>query len=148
MINDQIKESIAIEVIKILHNSAEYIQENVITKDENPFYASFYKGIISNVSKTMEQILEIINAIATLEFIDKYNYLNESANRLNETEYYNNLLQKWFLFSEIELLNNNAIILQKVRDNKKATRILNQPVFKDGGYNSNRYDFLKQVISN
>jgi hypothetical protein len=50
MISDQIKESIAIEVIKILHNSAEYIQENVITKDGNPFYASFYKGIISNVS--------------------------------------------------------------------------------------------------
>jgi len=103
---------------------------------------------LSGDSNTMEQILEIINAIATPEFINKYHYLNNNSNRLNDTENYNNLLKKWFLFREIDLLNNNAIILQKVRDNTKSTKILNQPVFKDGEYNSNRYDFLKQLIRN
>jgi hypothetical protein len=103
---------------------------------------------MSGDSNTMEQILEIINAIATPEFMDKYNYLNNNSNRLNDTENYNNLLQKWFLFREIDLLNNNAEILQKVRANKKATKIFNQPVFEDGEYNSNRYDFLKQLIRN
>jgi hypothetical protein len=103
---------------------------------------------LSGDSNTMEQILEIINAIATPEFINKYHYLNNTSNRLNDTENYNNLLKKWFLFREIDLLNNNAIILQKVRDNTKSTKILNQPVFKDGEYNSNRYDFLKQLIRN
>ena len=54
----------------------------------------------------MEQILEIINAIATPEFINKYNYLNENQNRLNNIENYKDLLQEWFLFREIDLLNN------------------------------------------
>lgn len=103
---------------------------------------------LSGDSNTMEQILEIINAIATPEFINKYNYLNNNSNRQNDTENYNILLNKWFLFREKDLLNNNAIILQKVRDNSRYTKILNQPVFKDGEYNSNRYDFLKQLIRN
>jgi hypothetical protein len=54
---------------------------------------------LSGDSNTMEQILEIINAIATPEFINKYHYLNNNSNRLNDTENYNNLLKKWFLFS-------------------------------------------------
>lgn len=43
---------------------------------------------------------------------------SKQTNRLNDTENYNNLLQKWFLFREIDLLDNN----------------------------STRYDFLKTLI--
>jgi hypothetical protein len=101
---------------------------------------------LSGDTDTMEQILDIINAIATPEFMNKYNYLNENNNRLNDIENYNDLLEEWFLFGEIELLNNNNIILQEIRHNSRADRTFKQPIFKNGEYNSTRYDFLKNVI--
>lgn len=102
--------------------------------------------LLSGDNSTMEQILEIINAIATPEFMNKYNYLNETLNRSNDTEHYRNLLQEWFLFQEIDLLDNNAIILKKVKNNPRANRIFKQPIFKNGEYNSTRYDFLKNLV--
>ncbi len=101
---------------------------------------------LSGDTNTMEQILEIINAIATPEFMNKYNYLNENQNRLNDTENYKNLLQKWFLFREIDLLNNNSTILGRVRGISKAERVFKQPILKNGDYNSPRYDSLKDLI--
>lgn len=101
---------------------------------------------LSGDSNTMEQILEIINAIATPEFINKYNYLNETANCLNNPEYYRNILREWFLFKEIDLLDNNSIILEETRGNSRIDRIFKQPIFKNGDYNLTRYDSLKQVI--
>ena len=101
---------------------------------------------LSGDSNTMEQILDIINEIATPEFLNKYSYLNQNINRLNNTDNYRNLLQEWFLYKEIDLLNNNAIIIQKMKTNSRADRIFKQPVFKNGEYNSTRYDFLKNLI--
>ncbi len=101
---------------------------------------------LSGDNNTMEQILEIINAIATLEFMNKYDYLNENQNCLNDTENYKNLLQKWFLFREIDLLNNNSTILGRVRGISKAERVFKQPILKNGDYNSTRYDSLKDLI--
>ena len=100
---------------------------------------------LSGDTNTMEQILEIINSIATPEFINNYNYLNENSNRINDTENYKKLLQKWSLFREMDLLENNSIILQRIRSNSKADRIFKQPIFKDGEYNQNRYNFLKSL---
>ncbi|MDD5615039.1 MAG: TdeIII family type II restriction endonuclease [Candidatus Methanoperedens sp.] len=101
---------------------------------------------LSGDNNTMEQILEIINAIATPEFMNKYNYLNENQNRLNDTENYINLLQKWFLFREIDLLSNNSMIQQKIRGISKAERVFKQPILKKGEYNFTRYDSLKGLI--
>lgn len=94
----------------------------------------------------MEQILEIINAIATPEFMNKYDYLNDYQNRLNDTENYKILLQKWFLFKEIDLLNNNSTVLGKVRGISKTERVFKQPILKKGEYNSTRYNSLKDLI--
>jgi hypothetical protein len=98
---------------------------------------------LSGDTNTMEQILEIINAIATPEFLNKYNYLNESNNSMNDIEHYKDLLQEWFLFREIDLLSNNTSILQKVGSNSKVEKIFKQPIFKNGDYNSTRYNSLK-----
>ena len=112
---------------------------------EEVFLANELWDFLSGDSNTMEQILEIINAIATPEFINKYNYLNENNSRINDVDNYRNLLQNWFLFSEVGLFNDNAAILQKILNNPKAKRILNQPIFKHGEYNLNRRDFLKRL---
>lgn len=101
---------------------------------------------LSGDNNTMEQILEIINAIATPEFMNKYDYLNDYQNRLNDTENYKILLQKWFLFKEIDLLNNNSTVLGKVRGISKTERVFKQPILKKGEYNSTRYNSLKDLI--
>jgi len=100
---------------------------------------------LSGDNGTMEQILEIINAIATPDFLDKYNYLNETQNRLNDARNYKNLLESWYLFKEIELLDNNEELLEKTEENPKAYRIFKQPVFKNGGYNLSKFDYLKKL---
>lgn len=110
------------------------------------FLANELWDLLSGDNNTMEQILEIINSIATPEFMDKYNYLNENLNHQNDVEHYRTLLQEWFLFREIDLLNNNAIIIRKIMNNPKSDRIFKQPIFKNGDYNSTRYDFLKNLV--
>ena len=100
---------------------------------------------LSGDDGTMEQILEIINAIATPDFLDKYNYLNDNQNRLNDATNYRNRLEAWYLFKEIDLLDNNDELLEKTEDNPKAYRIFKQPVFKNGEYNLSKFDSLKKL---
>lgn len=101
---------------------------------------------LSDDDNTMEQILDIINAIATPQFRDKYNYLNNNDNRLNNSTSYRDLLKEWFLFREIPLLDNNKIITEQLKTNSRGRRVFNQPIFKDGDYNLRRYDFLHGLI--
>ncbi len=62
----------------------------------------------------MEQILEIINTIATPEFKDKFNFIRNSENR-NKTEY-KKLLDEWFLYSEKELIANDENLKEAVKN--------------------------------
>jgi len=57
---------------------------------------------LSGHENTMVQILEIINNIATPEFLTKYNFLNITENRFEPS--YVQILEKWLLFSEKELI--------------------------------------------
>jgi len=71
--------------------------------DKNEFLiASELWDFLSGESNTMEYILHIINSIATPEFKDFFNYLNNIENRSEDD--YEEKLSNWFLFSEIELL--------------------------------------------
>lgn len=45
----------------------------------------------------MEQILKIINAISTTEFLSKYQFLNENSNR--DDRMYKKMLDEWYLVS-------------------------------------------------
>lgn len=111
--------------------------------------ASELWDFLSGDLKTMEQILEIINSIATTDFMAKFNFLNKSANRRKGTHQYKKMLQDWFLFSEVELVSKDPIIIKKLND-RSATRIYNQSVFKKENssykYNSARYHFLIDLI--
>ena len=100
---------------------------------------------LSGSGNSMEQIFEIINAIATPEFLEKYNYLNDNQNRLKDATNYKTLLQKWHLFKEIELQDNIEDILDKTKDNPKAYKIFRQPVFENGKYNQSRFEYLKTL---
>jgi len=114
---------------------------------ENEFLlASELWDFLSGETRTMEVIIEIINAIATVDFIDKYNFLQNNDNRLHKNEYIKRL-HDWFLFREIKLIQNNENLLYQISGNKQLIRIFNQPLFSsDNKFNANRYNTLKELI--
>ncbi len=103
---------------------------------------------LSSDNDTMKQILEIINSIATPEFIKKYEYLIISENKTKETKKYRKQLEEWNLISESVLVDNEKKIIEKILNDKRLQRTYNQSIFKDGIYNVDRYHVLKRLIEN
>ena len=91
----------------------------------------------------MEQILAIINSIATVEFMNEYNFLNEQQNKIANPLKYREILLRWNLFSEIELFDNESELLKQIKNNKSSMKIFNQMIFKDGKYRQDRYESLR-----
>ena len=86
----------------------------------------------------MQQILDIINAIASPLFIEKYNFINEPQNRIKTREQYLKQLEEWKLYSEIKLLTNEFHSFPNV--DKETRKKFNQTPFNNGKYNINRFD--------
>lgn len=108
--------------------------------------ASELWDFLSGDKNTMETILDIINKIATKDFMEKFKYLDDNTNRKNNTKYYKTLLNNWFLSSEMELLNNDSDITNNLHKEIRARRIYNQSIFKNGEYNFERYNFLMRLV--
>ena len=107
--------------------------------------ASELWNTISREHNTMEQILEIINAISTTEFISKYQYLNENNNR--STQKYKEILSEWYLTSELELIEDDELLKQSIRNDRKLNRYYNKTAFDNkGNYNMDRYIELRKHI--
>jgi len=97
---------------------------------------------LSGEKNTMEQILSIINSIATTEFMEIYEYINNNDNR--NTDKYQQYLRTWNMNRELFLVNNFSKIKEQL--DSKYKRIYNQPVFKNGEYNLNRFITLSNLI--
>ena len=107
--------------------------------------ASELWDFLSGQEDTMEQILEIINNIATPDFLEKFRYLKSGENRYHQD--YIQLLDKWFLSSEKELVQNDGKIKDKIENDKRLTRIYNkQPFESNGKYRFERYIELKELL--
>jgi hypothetical protein len=107
--------------------------------------ASELWDFLSGQQNTMEQILEIINSISTTSFLDKFLLLCDNAKRL--TAEYRALLNEWNLISEIELIDHNDSIIQKIGNDRWLTRTYNKTAFDNrGNYNTERYSTLKELI--
>ncbi|MDR2917052.1 MAG: TdeIII family type II restriction endonuclease [Tannerella sp.] len=99
---------------------------------------------LSGMKNTMEEILEIINAISTVDFLKKYQLLKD--NTMRNTSEYDMQLQEWNLFSEISIVDNNSAI-QANLNTAPLTRIFNKTIFDSkGDYNWDRYNTLKAFI--
>ena len=99
---------------------------------------------LSQESKTMENILKIINDIATTDFQEEFKYLNDTSKR--DSERYTEILKRWHLYSELELLSKDHIIRKNAQSN--LIRIYNQKPFKNKGhYNLDRYLKLKELCT-
>lgn len=101
---------------------------------------------LSGEENTMQQILDTINKIATPNFLEKYEFLNDHENKKKSLGKYIEYLGDWNLFSEEVLVKNDNEILRRIIGNKRATRIFNQSLFNDGAYNSNRQTILKGLL--
>jgi hypothetical protein len=104
-------------------------------------------NFLSGDTNTMQQILDIINDIATTEFMKKFEFINDTQNRTANWSAYYQQLQNWKMFSELNWLDDVKNELNKSRN---LTRALNQSLFtlttaKDdkisAKYNSNRFNF-------
>ncbi|MCC5945924.1 MAG: TdeIII family type II restriction endonuclease, partial [Bernardetiaceae bacterium] len=96
--------------------------------------ASEFWDYISGVLHTMESIIDIINAIATPLFMKELAFLSEPQNTKTHKNAYLDLLQKWFLYREHQLLTQPA----KNKTDTKTQKLLNQSCFRNGEYNSER----------
>lgn len=100
---------------------------------------------LSGVPQTMEEILVIINTVATPDFMNELAFLSEPQNAIMHKQDYLNLLQKWSLYQEYELVNQSAQIKAKLTS-KKLENIYNQSCFKDGEYKWQRAKMLCELL--
>jgi len=101
---------------------------------------------LSGEPNTMEQILAIINSIATVEFMNEYNFLNEQQNKVDNPQKYRELLLRWNLFSELTLFDKNDEIKNQIMESKPLIKIFNQMIFDSGKYKHSRYEKLKSYL--
>jgi len=107
--------------------------------------ASELWDFLSGQPKTMEQILDIINTIATPNFLTEFQFINDHTNR-GKTEYAQKL-NAWFLCSERNLVNQEITILDIIRTDRSLTRIYYKTPFDNkGNYNFNRYNELVNAL--
>ena len=89
-------------------------------------------GFFVQKKNTMIEILSQINKIATIEFMDKYSFINDSNNRLSTNrERYKKILIEWDLVSELEIFNNEDKIFEAIKKEKKLKRVYYQNIFED-----------------
>jgi hypothetical protein len=101
--------------------------------------------LLSGQQNTMGEILTIINTVSTTSFLEKFQFLSNGANRIKPA--YLTQLTEWHLYSEIELINNNTTIIQKIANNKALTRIYNKnSIDSKGNYSWERYNELRKLF--
>lgn len=100
---------------------------------------------LSGEQNTMQSILDIINNIATPDFKEKYDYINQVSNR--ETIRYKEILNAWNLFDEVFILDNIEQLIKISENNKQLQRLLNSQLFDNkGNYKTDRIIDIKQIF--
>ena len=92
-------------------------------------------SFLASSNGAMQEMLDIINRIATPEFMDIYDKIQDEHVDKREKRA---LLESWYQYSEVAIIDN-------VRYTTTNCRLYNQPIFKtDGGYNEKRLQLLNQ----
>jgi hypothetical protein len=120
------------------------INMNKYFAEEEVLLASELWDFLSGEVNTMGKLLDIINSIATSEFKNIYEYLNNNRNR--DKSLYADCLIKWNLQKELNLINNDSYIKSAIKNNNSLSRIYCQSIFKNGQYNIHRYNTLEKLL--
>jgi hypothetical protein len=104
-------------------------------------------NFLSGEKDTMQQILDIINTIATPSFMSEYRLLNDCFKR--RADEYAALLLQWNLFSEHALIEKDEHVRKAIKNNKKLQNTyLKLPFDSQGKYQWERfYTLIKQIDS-
>lgn len=121
----------------IINGKKFFAEEEVLLADE-------LWDFLSGTDNTMKKLLSIINQIAKPDFLGRYYYIDDTSNK--DSILYKEYLREWNLFSELELLENDKRIKEKIKGENRLTRVYNQSVFKKGKYNCDRYNKLKVLL--
>lgn len=99
---------------------------------------------LSGTQNTMQTILDIINNIATPDFKDRYDYINNTSNR--DSLRYREILESWNLYNELHILDNIETLTSISSSNSQLQKLLNSSLFDSkGNYKINR---ANDIISN
>lgn len=98
---------------------------------------------LSETNHTMENILEIINTIATPEFMENITFLNDHTNRTQPS--YITLLEKWFLYREKTLIEKTAEIKPKLTT-RKLQSLYHKSCLPKGEYNEDHITSLLKLL--
>jgi len=109
--------------------------------------ASEFWDFLSGEQGTMEEILGIINAIATPQFEEEYNFLQNWRNRDDHPMQYRSILERWGLVTELKILDNLEYLRTRAQSSARMRRLLAQRPFEaNGKYRSARAkDLLTHV---
>ncbi|MCI0707788.1 MAG: TdeIII family type II restriction endonuclease [Ignavibacteriae bacterium] len=123
------------------------INMNKYFSEEEVLVANELWNFLSDEEHTMEQLLEIINAIATPEFLDRYKFLEDPKNKEKNIELYKQRLKDWHLYSELRLVSNEENLLKEVAGNRKLEKAFMHLIFKEGEYNVDRFNKLVSILN-
>jgi hypothetical protein len=127
----------------------EFMRKNVnfskIFDVDEVLLASEFWDFLSGTVSTMETILEIINSIAKVDFVENINFLKDKRNIGISKENYIGKLANWFLFREIQIVERFGNLFPVNPENKHLVRLFNQDVFNSSGeYNEKRVSKIIQ----
>ncbi len=106
--------------------------------DEVLLSAEFW-DYVSGEKNTMQEILNIINSIATTDFMQNFQVIQDKQNIQNDKKQYTEILSKWYLYNELRIIDNYYEINKKVKNDKKILRVFNKSPFDNKGkYNLDR----------
>jgi hypothetical protein len=105
-------------------------------------------NFLSGDSNTMQQLLDIINYIASTNFMQDFNLVNNLKNINIDKEKYESILKKWNLSAELGIFSNHEKLVEKSKSDLKLAKFINQNVFKnDGSINLNRIEYLSKLTN-
>lgn len=97
---------------------------------------------LSGNPNTMQDLLDVINRIATPEFLDNFIFLADSKNALADPNRYGELLDRWELHREKFLFENRTKPIIAKLERKRNQHVFSQ----DGEYNLSRYLALSEAL--
>jgi hypothetical protein len=129
------------EITKIIKKAALPFGFNYFSKNEVLIGNEFW-NYISAETDTIFHLKRILDNIATSEFISKYQFINEPKNKDKDFKRYTQILEEWYLFSDVDLCRRDEKIKSGLGQQTRAMRIYYQSLFNNEGYNYNRQNFL------
>ncbi|MHB8578548.1 MAG: hypothetical protein ACYDA4_01645 [Ignavibacteriaceae bacterium] len=97
----------------------------------------------------MEEILLIINTIAKSNFMEKFNFINDTRNMDIDKGIYRDILSEWFLNRDLKVLDNYDMIKDTANVRKNIQRTLSQNLFdSENKYKENRIITLLDLLIN